>query len=619
MRYFQIILVFVVISSLSEVQAQEDKKYVKKQGKYLGLSKPLTELPQIFDEQSTVYYNDEAKVRENRVRPEYVDSTALPKKFDPLVSFNFQKSLGSAERSRGEIQILQNFEGMRGAFPPDPSGAVSDQYYVQAVNTVYRVYDLNGNPLTGIIQLKDLWPGSRNSGDPIVLYDRHAERFMVTQFQTGSNEILIAISKTADPTGAYHLYSFSFSSFPDYPKYSIWSDGYYMTSNTVGKGVVAFERDKMLVGDTSASLIKMDLPNFATQYGFNSVLPADADGDLPPYGTPISLFLFQDDSWSSFITNDHIKVLKMNIDWNVPSNSAIFIDQEINTAPFNAVFTNSWNDIEQKGTSQKLDAIASIFNYRAQYLKWPTHNSILLCNVVDIDDQNTAGIRWYELRQASDTDDWTIYQQGTYAINDGNSRFLGSIAMDYNGHIGMGYSVSGPTEYPGLAATGRFSGDELGKFTFSETWAQKGEAFQTGGNRYGDYAQMTLSPDGQEFWYTGEYIAKNGNYFARKTKIFSFNLNEQLDLESKDIKAEATLTYIQNNEWLTVKGENMPIAEKMFVDLFEISGKHLSRQNTSSFEGQINVAFNTTQLSPGIYLVRVGKDNFMRTMKVRVK
>ncbi len=612
-------IAFLASSTLSFAQEIEKTDIVKKQGTYLGLSKPLRDIPQIHDEKSVVYYNDEAKVRENRVRPIYVDSSALPKKYDPLVKNQMLKSTETAEKFRGEIKIHQNFDGMDGSFPPDPSGAVNENYYVQAVNTAYRVYNLDGTPATGIIQLKDLWPGSTNSGDPIVLWDRHAQRFLVTQFQTGSNKILIAVSETSDPTGAYHLYSFSFNSFPDYPKYSVWSDGYYMTSNTSGKDVVAFERDKMLVGDPSAAMIAMNIPAFATLYGFKSVLPADADGDLPAYGTPISMFLFQDDSWNTSVTEDHIKVLKMTVDWNAPNSSTIVIDQEISTAPFNAVFTNSWDDIEQKGTTQRLDALASFFNYRAQYLKWPTYNTVLLCNVVDINDSLTAGIRWYELRQDNDDADWEIYQQGTYAINDGNSRFLGSIAMDYNGHIGMGYSVSGPTEYPGIALTGRLSGDELGEFTFTETWAQKGLSYQKGGNRFGDYSHMSLSPNGQEFWYTGEYIGNTGpvgNIGNRKTKVISFNLQGQVDLDNQTAANNPTLILMQNDESILVQGNFLPDTKEMYVDLFNISGKLIERQRKRTINGELTTSFDKTSLSNGVYIVRIGKESFMRVEKI---
>ena len=601
--YLFVLSILVLTSGLSQAEQQVEIR----QGNYLGLSEELRNLPQTPDE-LMVYENDEGEnVHERRKRPEAVDPTALPSKHDPVRQTTQNKSY--------EIMLNQNFDGLGGSFPPDPSGAASEDYYVQAVNTAYKVFNKDGSNAANPSALSSLWPGSTNSGDPIVMYDRQASRFVITQFQTGSNEILFAVSETEDPLGAYYLYEFSFPSFPDYPKYSVWSDGYYMTSNTFTKNVVAFERDKMVNGDPSAAMISLNLPNFATDHGFKSVLPADADGDLPPYGTPISLFLFQDDSWSNTVTEDNILVMKMSVDWSNPNSSTIVIDQEIPTEPFNSVFTSSWDDIVQKGTSQKLDAISSIFNYRAQYLRWPTHNSIMLCNVVDVDNQNTAGIRWYELRQDIDSLDWEIYQQSTFSPDDGKSRFIGSIAMDYNGHVGLAYSISGPDDYPGLALTGRMSWDALGDMSQPETIIQEGLFYQSGGNRYGDYSHMALDPDGSTFWFTGEYIGNGG---SRRTKIISFSLEDQVGLDDQaDISEEKPVlsTTFSGNQ-IQVSTNHFPSTNEMYVELFALNGRRLKHKIVPSTNGELTTSFDVGDLSSGLYLVRVGKDNFMRVNKV---
>ena len=601
--YLFVLSILVLTSGLSQAEQQVEIR----QGNYLGLSEELRNLPQTPDE-LMVYENDEGEnVHERRKRPEAVDPTALPSKHDPVRQTTQNKSY--------EIMLNQNFDGLGGSFPPDPSGAASEDYYVQAVNTAYKVFNKDGSNAANPSALSSLWPGSTNSGDPIVMYDRQASRFVITQFQTGSNEILFAVSETEDPLGAYYLYEFSFPSFPDYPKYSVWSDGYYMTSNTFTKNVVAFERDKMVNGDPSAAMISLNLPNFATDHGFKSVLPADADGDLPPYGTPISLFLFQDDSWSNTVTEDNILVMKMSVDWSNPNSSTIVIDQEIPTEPFNSVFTSSWDDIVQKGTSQKLDAISSIFNYRAQYLRWPTHNSIMLCNVVDVDNQNTAGIRWYELRQDIDSLDWEIYQQSTFSPDDGKSRFIGSIAMDYNGHVGLAYSISGPDDYPGLALTGRMSWDALGDMSQPETIIQEGLFYQSGGNRYGDYSHMALDPDGSTFWFTGEYIGNGG---SRRTKIISFSLEDQVGLDDQaDISEEKPVlsTTFSGNQ-IQISTNHFPSTNEMYVELFALNGRRLKHKIVPSTNGELTTSFDVGDLSSGLYLVRVGKDNFMRVNKV---
>lgn len=606
MKKTTILFFALLIGGAVNAQTQEQEVVIR-QGNYLGLSEEMRNLPQVPDDQM-VYENDEGEnVHERRKRPEAVDPTALPVKYDPVRQTNQEKA--------NEINIGVNVAGMSGSFPPDPTGAVSDSFYVQAVNTAYKVYNKDGTNASAPTQLSSLWPGSSNSGDPIVMFDRQADRFVITQFQTGSNEILFAVSQTSDPRGAYHLYEFSFPSFPDYPKYSVWSDGYYMTSNTYTENVVAFEREKMINGDPSASMISMTLPNFETHYGFRSVLPADADGELPPYGTPISLFTFQDDSWSSSVTEDHILIMKMSVDWDTPNNSSITIDQELPTAAFNSVFTTSWNDIEQQGTSQRLDAISSIFNYRAQYLRWPNHNSVMLCNAVDVDGSNTAGIRWYELRQGLDSLDWEVYQQGTFAPDDGRSRFIGSIAMDYNGHIGLGYSISGPNDYPGLACTGRLQWDALGDMSQPETIVQEGQYFQSGGNRYGDYSHMSLDPDGSTFWYTGEYIGNGG---ARRTRIFSFNLEQQVGVQQESTAEAPELSAIQDQNNLSVSLKNFPESDEMYVELFGLDGRKIAGKILPAKSGELQTTFDIASLQSGVYIVRAGKDNFMRVKKVAI-
>ena len=72
------------------------------------------------------------------------------------------------------------------------------------------------------------------SGDPIVLYDEKADRWILTQFTTRGlppdppNPFYncVAVSVTGDPTGAYYRYAFTTDDrFPDYPKYGVWPEG----------------------------------------------------------------------------------------------------------------------------------------------------------------------------------------------------------------------------------------------------------------------------------------------------------------------------------------------------------------------------------------------------------
>ena len=89
----------------------------------------------------------------------------------------------------------------------------------------------------------------------------------------------------------------------DYPKLSMWPDGYYMTVNQFknnasawgGAGVYVFDRAKMLNGQ-AATFQYVDLE--AVNYNFGGMLPADLDGStLPPAGSPAFFFEVDDSSW----------------------------------------------------------------------------------------------------------------------------------------------------------------------------------------------------------------------------------------------------------------------------------------------------------------------------------
>lgn len=584
-------------------QSGSEQEVYYGEGVFLGETPPI-----ILDKSPEPDFSNveahEGPVKENRRRPEVVNFDALPQGEDPIR----QKNFGTIPAK----STVANFNGLLGGFPPDPSGAAGPNHYVQAINTAFRIYDKTGQPITPSKNLNTLWPGSSNSGDPIVMYDRNADRWVITQFQTGSNEILYAVSSTPDPTGTYYTYAYSFPTFPDYPKYSIWSDGYYMTSNTSQRNVAVFNRDSMLVGAQTAPFVALNLPGFATDYGFRSVLPADADGELPPYGTPNYMFLFQDDAWGG-ASQDEIRILKMEVDWDNQT-ASISLHQSLYPSPFNAVFTPQWNDITQKGTNQKIDAIASVFNYRAQYMRWGSYNTVMLCNVVDIDNNNTAGIRWYELRQDESTDQFEVFQEGTYAPADGQSRFLGSIGMDINGNIGMGYSLSGPDHYPSLCFTGRYKNDPLGEMTVQETMTIAGVNAQQNGNRFGDYAHLALDPDGTTFWYTGEFISSGA---SRRTRIFAFNLTDIMNTP-ENLADQYEIVVSQSQGAMTIAMEDVNETE-LELNIYAASGKLMKYTNAELVNGRLELTLDTSTWSTGMYIVAVNSKNFRKTTKVMVE
>ena len=433
---------------------------------------------------------------------------------------------------------IQNFDGINnisGVYPPDTQGDVSGDKYVQVVNLKFAVYSKSGTLLLGPLDLKTIWAGipapwnGTNNGDPVVLYDQAADRWMITQFSLPNSSQyaeLVAVSATSDPTGAWYRYVFQFGNkMPDYPKFGIWPDGYYMSVNQFitgsswgGVGVCAFDRTKMIAGDPTASMIYFDLGPMGTSW---SMLPADWDGTTAPVTGEPNYFSYYDD-WTSY-TSRFLKICEFHADWTTPTNSTFGQVASLPTAPFTSDLCPATRGrcINQPVTSVKLEALSDRLMYRLQYRNFGTHRSMVTNHTVNVDGNGLAGIRWYEMRNTGAG--WNIYQQGTYSPN-ASHRWVGSIAMNSVGDMALGYTVSDATStYPGIRYTGRKASDELGKMTFPEQLIISGSGYQTGSAaRWGDYSMMSVDPsDDLTFWFTTEYLQTIGNAPWR-TRIASF-------------------------------------------------------------------------------------------------
>jgi len=427
--------------------------------------------------------------------------------------------------SRSEPNVNQNFHGMgnlNGVAPPDTDGDVGPNHYFQMINLSFAIWDKEGNMLMGPADNQTIWEGfddgqpfdNANDGDPVVLYDEQADRWLVSQFAVSNpnNKFyeLIAISVTPDPTGEWYRYAFEFDKMPDYPKFGIWPDGYYFSFNQftngqfwAGAGVSVVDRDAMINGEDDASMVFFNLGS-----SFGSLLPADFDGDTPPpEGSP---------NYCVNLGSNKLRLWEVVIDWANMDNSTISFTQTLPTE----VFSNSNISVRQPGTGQTLSTLSDRLMYRLQYRNFGDHEVMLTNHTVNA-GAGRAGVRWYELRKTDG--DWSIYQQGTYAPDDGDSRWMGSVAMNDNGDIAVGYSVSGNSTYPSIRVAGQTAGapEGLGILDITETSILEGSRSQTGLGRWGDYANMSIDPaDGQTFWFTTEY--SNGGW-DWKTQIASFS------------------------------------------------------------------------------------------------
>ena len=293
----------------------------------------------------------------------YVPGTGLPAGEDPLI-----QQQRNAQTMNGRAPIA-SFPAHQGTVLNDPTGAIGPNHYVYAFNSGFGILDRNGNVLVPEASLGTLFPGE-TLGDPVVVYDRYADRFIIMEFSNTPNGFLIAVGQGPDPVNdGWYTYRFNTGTFPDYEKLSVWSDGYYITANKdqgsiqTSEVVYAVERDEMLVGNPNAQLIGFPLPG-AQNNGFYSPGGFNVNGpSLPPVGVPHPIVYLQDDSWSG-ISTDHLKVWDVSVDWNTPANSSISAPQIINTAPFDSVFDGgSFQNLDEPGNGPDIDALQATMMY----------------------------------------------------------------------------------------------------------------------------------------------------------------------------------------------------------------------------------------------------------------
>jgi fibronectin type 3 domain-containing protein len=530
--------------SAPESQGKNSARPVVSQATRSDTTAPLRQLPQIPPKPAVL-----GKIfqRPFKLLPNRQGSTpsAAP---DPVVQGPISEP--------ATVSTGSDFEGVgnvNGVLPPDTVGAVGPNNYVQMVNLSFAIYDRSGNqllpnPASGLtaVSTNTLWQGfggpceTRNDGDPVVLYDQLAGRWLMSQFALprfprGPFYQCIAVSQTGDPLGQWNRYEFTISQskLNDYPKFGVWPDGYYMSTNQfkcnfafcnwAGEGVVAFERSQMLSGG-SARMVYFDLDSVDPNLG--GMLPSDLDGLAPPANEPNHYAQIDDDAWG--YSPDQVQLWDFHVDWSNPSSSTFTFSKALPTAAFDSDMCGyARNCIPQGNTTYKVDAISDRLMFRLQYRNFGDHQTLMLNHTVDADHNDHAGIRWYELRDKNDGNGWGIEQEGTYAP-DGNHRWMGSVAMNKSGDIGLGYSVTGPGIRPSIRATGQLSGDTPGEMTQGEIPIVDGSGYQThSSGRWGDYSSLTVDPaDDCTFWYTQEYFTNGASNANWQTRVGSFKLGD---------------------------------------------------------------------------------------------
>ncbi|MEJ7623393.1 MAG: carboxypeptidase regulatory-like domain-containing protein [Pyrinomonadaceae bacterium] len=445
-----------------------------------------------------------------------------------------------------------------GVVPPDTTGDVGLTQFVQQTNagagTPFTVFNkTTGAVISGPTLMEALWPANDpcgangfTSGDPVVLYDSLADRWLLSQFTDPPASPFyqcIAISRTSDAAGAYFIYTFSTpgSNFQDYPHYGVWPNGYYMAANQFlgntfnGVGLFAFDRVKMLAGDPSAGYIYFNKDDGCPTCEFGGFLPTDFDGVIaPPAGMPNLFMTFNADEFGA---TDRVDGFLFEPNFANPASSTITLTANVPLAAFDGRSPNTRQAIEQMD-GQNLDAIGDRLMHRLAYRNLGTQaapvNAFIGNFIVNVSGVNPttaatyqAAPRWFELRgtdSLAGPTGLTVYDQGTHAPDAGNgstglNRWMSSLAQDHNGRIAVGFSSSSTTQRANITWAGRDTGSPTGALNATEVTFYAAPGAQTSASgRWGDYSQMSVDPvDDCTFYYTQEVynVISNSQWDSR--------------------------------------------------------------------------------------------------------
>jgi hypothetical protein len=486
---------------------------------------PIREIPRQF--------HGEEELQRNRPEPvnpvtEGMDVLAL-----------LQREQGPGHRGGGFTTPLVNQDGasFSGVFPPDISGDVGGGFFVEVYNgnsgALLRIYNTaDGTLAAGPFSMEGLGSGgacASGLGDGVVLFDQLAQRWLFTEFSGASNTLCTYVSSDDNPVvTTWTRYAFNTPGFPDYPKYGVWSDAYYIGANE-GPAVYAIDRTRMLAGQ-SATLQRKAVPGLPG-LGFEMTPPVSVFGATPPPAGAPGIFIRSNDDERNFPgsndpTQDFLQLFTLTVDFTTPANTVLAGPVSVPEAEWNSQFSvpGGFGAIHQPGTSQLLDPLFEVPMVPVHYRNLDDYEVMVGNHVTRLPDDTTnniAGVRWFELRRTGGpANPWVMHQQGTFAPADAGgqiSRWMAAIGMDESGNIAMGYSVArDPGVFAGLRYVGREATDPAGVMSTAETTLVDGASSQTGADRWGDYFGMGVDPDdGCTFWFAGMYMPAGGSWRNR--------------------------------------------------------------------------------------------------------
>ena len=514
-----------------------------------------------------------------------------------------------AEIATTDISILSNWEGLKSKYlRSDNNIAVGPNHVVQMINSALfssyiRVWNKTGDIIINKANMYDL-VGEPDYGDPNIIYDEKADRWVITFLYSDSDaRLIIMASVTNDPTGEWYYYDFETTGgFPDYEKVAVWGNSYVVTTAQANPNVYLLNRESILNGTGASPVIKFLIPKFKN-IGWQAASPVQQTGSMDlPEGEPAIIWRVWDNWWHPpYSAVDQLELFELDIDWATPLSATMTgpIALPIEVYNSNLCGINSNTCLEQPGTTVRLWPLSNFITDKSKYMNFGDYQSIVGVHVCRVNEAGTAGQRWYELRKYPGGE-WYVYQQGTYSPT-ADHRFIGSISINEDGTIALGYNITSSTVYPGMRMTGRAVCDPINLMTAPEAISKNG----TASNKtldYGDYNSLVTDPVDGSFWFSGQYNVSN----KWSSNVVHFTVDGCLDEKSLPQEntslSDLTISPIPASNLITV-GLQSDGQSTVAIQIYDMSGKLVLQKSFMAGIGKNTFSFYINELASGAYVL----------------
>lgn len=290
-----------------------------------------------------------------------------------------------------------------GVTPPDTTGAIGPNFYMEFVNQFVGVFDRNTLARVNALDLASFVgaPSGLTTTDVQIQWDPQSNRWIygLIGFQTGNNYVLFGWTKTADPSnlpgGWCRFGVFTGSSLNDYPKLGHDANFIMIGSNVSTDTSPSFPFitaniwaiPKPLAGDTTCSS-----PVSATYFADATHLLRNADGSLAFTPVPANT---ADTSATGYIIGAHddsaAPQSKIMV-WHLAPGPTLVADGDISVGRFSVP-----PSVPQPGTTYQLDSLDGRLTQAVQLLDPSAGVEAVWTQHTVAGASGRAVVRWDEL------------------------------------------------------------------------------------------------------------------------------------------------------------------------------------------------------------------------------